>query len=62
MKMFAGVELFHFDLNALYAIPIIVFGFNCHANVGNLVALPVFNGNDCIAELEELKHVSVMIK
>uniref|UniRef100_A0A7S0RPD5 Amino acid transporter transmembrane domain-containing protein n=1 Tax=Chlamydomonas leiostraca TaxID=1034604 RepID=A0A7S0RPD5_9CHLO len=28
-----GVELFRFDAGALYAIPIIVFGFNCHANV-----------------------------
>uniref|UniRef100_A0A7S3VGS3 Amino acid transporter transmembrane domain-containing protein n=1 Tax=Dunaliella tertiolecta TaxID=3047 RepID=A0A7S3VGS3_DUNTE len=28
-----GVELFHFNIKALYAIPIVVFGFNCHANV-----------------------------
>ncbi len=28
-----GVHLFKFDFQALFAIPIIVFGFNCHANV-----------------------------
>jgi hypothetical protein len=27
-----GVDLFRFDAGALYAIPIIVFGFNCHAS------------------------------
>ena len=29
----AEVRLFIFDFHALFAIPIIVFGFNCHANV-----------------------------
>lgn len=27
------VALFHWDIRALFAIPIVVFGFNCHANV-----------------------------
>ena len=31
--VFDGVELFRWDFGALFAIPIIVFGFNCHANV-----------------------------
>ena len=31
--VFDGVELFKWDFGALFAIPIIVFGFNCHANV-----------------------------
>lgn len=30
---FADISLFHWDVGALFAIPIIVFGFNCHANV-----------------------------
>jgi sodium-coupled neutral amino acid transporter 7/8 len=29
----ADIKLFHFDIQALYAISIVVFGFNCHANV-----------------------------
>ena len=29
----AGVVLFKVDVSALYAVPIIVFGFNCHPNV-----------------------------
>ncbi|KAF6255255.1 transmembrane amino acid transporter protein-domain-containing protein [Scenedesmus sp. NREL 46B-D3] len=29
----AGISLFHFDLRSLYAVSIVVFGFNCHANV-----------------------------
>ena len=29
----ANIQLFHFDIQALYAISIVVFGFNCHANV-----------------------------
>ena len=28
-----NVALFHWDFQALFAIPIVVFGFNCHANV-----------------------------
>lgn len=28
-----NVSLFHVDIKALYALPIVVFGFNCHANV-----------------------------
>ncbi|MEW5314672.1 MAG: hypothetical protein WDW38_006147 [Sanguina aurantia] len=28
-----GMQLVKWDLQALYAIPIVVFGFNCHANV-----------------------------
>lgn len=32
-----GVDLFQFNLKALYAIPIVVFGFNCHANVSPFV-------------------------
>ncbi len=35
--VFDGVELFKWDFGALFAIPIIVFGFNCHANVRPLV-------------------------
>ena len=27
-----GVELIKFDFGALFALPIVVFGFNCHAN------------------------------
>ena len=27
------VAWFHWDFNALFAIPVVVFGFNCHANV-----------------------------
>lgn len=27
------VQLFKFDFGVLYAVPIIVFGFSCHANV-----------------------------
>lgn len=30
---FEAIALFHWDVGALFAIPIIVFGFNCHANV-----------------------------
>lgn len=30
---FQDVSLFFLDFKALFAIPIIVFGFNCHANV-----------------------------
>jgi len=33
-----GVELLHLDLRAMFALPIIVFGFNCHAN-----AVPIFH-------------------
>jgi sodium-coupled neutral amino acid transporter 7/8 len=29
----ADVRLFHFDLTALYSLSIVVFGFNCHANL-----------------------------
>ena len=29
----AGVELFKFDSGVLLAIPIFVFGFQCHVNV-----------------------------
>ena len=29
----ADIKLFHWDYQALFAIPIVVFGFNCHANV-----------------------------
>lgn len=29
----AGVTLFNTDIQALYSISIVVFGFNCHANV-----------------------------
>ena len=29
----ADIALFHWDYQALFAIPIVVFGFNCHANV-----------------------------
>ena len=34
--------MFKFDLQALSAIPIVVFGFNCHANVVTIMscALP----------------------
>ncbi len=35
--VFDGVELFKWDFGALFAIPIIVFGFNCHANVRALL-------------------------
>eukprot|EP00775_Hariotina_reticulata_P008954 gene8954-9130_t len=28
-----NIQLFHFDIQALYAVSIVVFGFNCHANV-----------------------------
>ncbi len=27
-----GVDLIRFDYGALFAVPIVVFGFNCHAN------------------------------
>ena len=37
--IFDGVELFKWDFGALFAIPIIVFGFNCHANVRALSTL-----------------------
>lgn len=30
---FGEILLFRWDFGALFAIPIIVFGFNCHANV-----------------------------
>ena len=30
---FEDIALFRWDFGALFAIPIIVFGFNCHANV-----------------------------
>ena len=30
---FEDILLFRWDFGALFAIPIIVFGFNCHANV-----------------------------
>lgn len=30
---FQDIRLFKFDFGALFALPIIVFGFNCHANV-----------------------------
>lgn len=30
---FDGISLFNFDVKALYSISIVVFGFNCHANV-----------------------------
>jgi hypothetical protein len=29
----AGMKLFNTDIQALYSISIVVFGFNCHANV-----------------------------
>ena len=28
-----NVSLFNVNIKALYALPIVVFGFNCHANV-----------------------------
>lgn len=28
-----GVTLFNLDMGALYSVSIVVFGFNCHANV-----------------------------
>ena len=30
---FSDVKLFNWSFDALFAIPIVVFGFNCHANV-----------------------------
>ena len=30
---FGDVKLFNWSFDALFAIPIVVFGFNCHANV-----------------------------
>jgi hypothetical protein len=34
----AGVALWHTDVRSLYAISIVVFGFNCHANVVSVFA------------------------
>lgn len=31
--LMAGVRLFEMDYDSLFAIPIVVFGFNCHAMV-----------------------------
>ena len=30
---FEDIKLFRWEFGALFALPIIVFGFNCHANV-----------------------------
>lgn len=30
---FSDVKLFNWTFDALFAVPIVVFGFNCHANV-----------------------------
>lgn len=30
---FDDIKLFNWSFDALFAIPIVVFGFNCHANV-----------------------------
>lgn len=32
LSPFDGVELLRLDYGALFALPIVVFGFNCHAN------------------------------
>ena len=37
LSAWEGVELIRLDFGALFAIPIVVFGFNCHAN-----AVPIF--------------------
>ncbi len=34
-----GVDLVRWDMSALYALPIVVFGFNCHANVSSAIAI-----------------------
>ncbi len=46
-----GVELIRFDFGALFALPIVVFGFNCHAN-----AVAIFQ------ELTEEKDLLLPIK
>ena len=43
--VFDGVELFRWDFGALFAIPIIVFGFNCHANVRTFLFVGVHHGS-----------------
>ena len=41
----ADIALFHWDYQALFAIPIVVFGFNCHANVVTIFSCATLNSS-----------------
>ena len=41
LSPFDGVELLRLDYGALFALPIVVFGFNCHANAVRGVPNPL---------------------
>lgn len=50
-KRFEAIALFHWDVGALFAIPIIVFGFNCHANVVTIFTCAPPLHNCCLKAL-----------
>ena len=55
-ERFEDIALFHWDVGALFAIPIIVFGFNCHANV-----VTIFRSASCFPAHSPLQPLKTFL-